>query len=310
MKSPEDPFAASWRQRSALAFTAEAEYKGEGLDARHLAVGRKCPHLVASLNDPTASYFFGVNVRSGRDVAWIAPEDILSGGLHCNAALDALDRASGLYFREWPEATADYSILGCVVRARVARHSNVVAPPATSTNWSKPLHVLFLAERLREHAVAFPRTRLAMGALASSEEVLKGCGALPSFVYRPGVNTPHDRPLILQRYINGYELRIHVIGSDVFVHRLDRCGLDYRRDGLRSVSAGDISHQERSACIKAAAEEGLRFAGLDVLRADGTSYLLEVNPMPGYHCFEEAAGVGTPITDAIYSALCAEVAVA
>jgi len=99
---------------------------------------------------------------------------------------------------------------------------------------------------------------------------------------------PAAGPVHLQRLIEGDDARIHVIGDEVVAQRVDSQSIDYR-------AAGDISRLTTFVPERAIAERmvlasksmGMALTGWDFkIDAAGRYWCLEVNPMPGYSCYD------------------------
>jgi glutathione synthase/RimK-type ligase-like ATP-grasp enzyme len=102
-------------------------------------------------------------------------------------------------------------------------------------------------------------------------------------------------PTLFQKRLQGTNIRVHVVGRDVFACEVDSDGLDYRyagRDGQSTDLRGTtLDDRTRWLCIHAAHDLDLPFAGLDLLLADdGRTYCFEVNPSPGYSWYEDTTG--------------------
>jgi hypothetical protein len=109
-------------------------------------------------------------------------------------------------------------------------------------------------------------------------------------------------PTQFQARVCGTDLRVHVVGSEVFATEITSDAVDYRyaaHDGndcrLRAVTIDD---ELAGRCVDLARRLHLPFAGLDLRRRpDGEIVCFEVNPMPGYSFYE--AETGQPISAAL-----------
>ena len=106
-------------------------------------------------------------------------------------------------------------------------------------------------------------------------------------------------PSVIQRYIAGYEARVHVVGDWVFGSRVDAAAVDYRFDEAPvRYQPVDIPPAIASLCREAARSERLELAGLDFrVSADDRWWCLEMNPVPTFLPYE--AATGQPIGDAV-----------
>jgi len=110
-------------------------------------------------------------------------------------------------------------------------------------------------------------------------------------------------PVQFQEFIDGENVRVHVVGGRVFATRIVSEATDYRyaRDQvgqsaeLRPFELDDgLSEQ----CTELARGLGLAFAGIDLkIAPDGRTVCFEVNPSPGFSYYE--AGTGQPIAAAV-----------
>lgn len=109
-------------------------------------------------------------------------------------------------------------------------------------------------------------------------------------------------PVQFQARIPGVDVRVHVVGREVFAAEIRSEAIDYRyaaRDNLDvSFSTVELPVDVAGRCIAVAACLGLPLAGIDLRRQpNGEHVCFEVNPMPAYSYFE--SNTGLPIADAI-----------
>ena len=102
-------------------------------------------------------------------------------------------------------------------------------------------------------------------------------------------------PVQFQRYIEGVNVRVHVVAGETFATRIDTDGVDYRyaaRDGgYASLAAATVPDDVASRCVAVATALGLELAGVDLIFAsDGEVYCLEVNPGPAFSYYELNGG--------------------
>lgn len=96
-----------------------------------------------------------------------------------------------------------------------------------------------------------------------------------------------EGPVMVQRMIEGDDVRVHVVGDAVIACRFSSTAIDYRSDRGAERSVVDIPVDLARLLVAKTAEQGLLFAGWDfkVDRA-GTYWCLECNPMPGYSFYD------------------------
>ena len=97
-------------------------------------------------------------------------------------------------------------------------------------------------------------------------------------------------PTQFQRYIEGVDYRVHVVGSRLFASRVLSDGVDYRYAPSR-IEACEIQADVAERCLELSRALDLPFAGIDLRRTpDGQWFCFEVNPAPGYSSYEEVTG--------------------
>jgi glutathione synthase/RimK-type ligase-like ATP-grasp enzyme len=110
-------------------------------------------------------------------------------------------------------------------------------------------------------------------------------------------------PAQFQAYIEGQDVRVHVIGAEVFATAIESGATDYRyarqQMGMPAqLTALDLSDEVAEKCVYLAQGLGLVFAGIDLkFTPEGRVYCFEVNPCPGFSYYE--ANTGQPIALAV-----------
>ena len=106
----------------------------------------------------------------------------------------------------------------------------------------------------------------------------------------------------LQRWIEGLDVRVHVVGSRWFACSAASDAADYRYAALNDqhvqiepfVIPTDLGQQ----LVDLTRQLGLAVSGIDLrLTKDGRWVCFEANPSPGFSYYEDATG--QPIADAI-----------
>lgn len=181
----------------------------------------------------------------------------------------------------------------------VCKGKVVNRPNSHSHNGSKPYHEHWLAsagfdvpasmvssdpKRLREFARRQERVILkAVSGRRGTAELLTS--------ERLGDYRSEAGPILLQEYVEGYDVRAHVVDTQVITERIDSHQVDYRAPGAdcehRLVDAPDSL---AVAMVAATARMNLVFAGWDFkVSADGRWRCLEANPMPGFDSYDRRA---------------------
>ncbi len=102
-------------------------------------------------------------------------------------------------------------------------------------------------------------------------------------------------PTLFQRRLRGSNVRVHVVGQEVYATEIDAEVVDYRyasrQGGHAELRPTTLEPRTRERCLRASQVLGLPFVGLDLmLEEDGRTYCFEANPSPGYSFFEDATG--------------------
>jgi RimK-like ATP-grasp domain len=183
---------------------------------------------------------------------------------------------------------------------------------AMSSNSSKP----FQAQIITAHGLATPETLItndptkAIEFIDSHGEVIfKSISGVRSIVQTV---TTEDRerlehirmcPVQFQVRVPGTDVRVHVIGSEVFATEIQSIAIDYRysvrqTDTIPEMRAITLSEHVRQQCVSLTQSLGLEFSGIDLLIGDdGTVTCFEANPSPAFSYFE--AFTKQPIAAAI-----------
>ena len=94
-----------------------------------------------------------------------------------------------------------------------------------------------------------------------------------------------------QAWVPGTDVRVHVVGSEVFATAITTTATDYRYataqvDEPARLEPHDLDAEVSDRCVALTADLGLEFAGIDLkISPDGDVYCFEVNPSPAYTYF-------------------------
>lgn len=103
-------------------------------------------------------------------------------------------------------------------------------------------------------------------------------------------------PVQFQAYVEGIDVRVHVIGSVVHATRVASGATDYRYAGLTSgvparLEPTRLSEAVAQRCVDLTSSLGLRFTGIDLrITPDEQVVCFEVNPCPAYAYYEGHTG--------------------
>jgi hypothetical protein len=116
-------------------------------------------------------------------------------------------------------------------------------------------------------------------------------------------------PTQLQRYVPGTDVRVHVVGREVYATEVACDADDYRyarAQGRAAPRLGELTLPDDVArrCRRLATALGLAVAGIDLRRTpDGEWYCFEANPSPAFSFYAHATG--QPIARAVAGLLVA-----
>jgi glutathione synthase/RimK-type ligase-like ATP-grasp enzyme len=138
--------------------------------------------------------------------------------------------------------------------------------------------------------------------------VYKSCSGLRSHVRRADAAllerlAAATAPVVLQEYVGGTDVRVHVVGDETFGTAVESAALDYRFESEQNeYSATTVPPDVARLCVEATRRERLVLAGLDFrVSPDGAWWCLELNPVPTFLPYE--AGSSHAIGEAILDAL-------
>ena len=110
-------------------------------------------------------------------------------------------------------------------------------------------------------------------------------------------------PILFQEYVQGYDVRIHVVNKHIFATKIvSDNGIDYRFEGSEKAQYEETSvpGSIKKLCYKTMNCEKLVIGGFDFrVTEDNVWYCLEVNPVPTFLPYEMETGqmIGDAILD-------------
>lgn len=198
-----------------------------------------------------------------------------------------------------------------ITRARVV---NRLRP--MGSNSSKP----YQAQLIARHGFSIPETlitndpELAREFYAEHKRVIyKSISSVRSIVQELGPEDlkrlEHIRwcPTQFQAFVAGTNVRVHVVGQEVYATRILSEVTDYRyaqrQGGAAELSAVELSEELAEKCRQLAAALELPFAGIDLkITPEDEVFCFEVNPSPGFSYYE--SHTGQPIALSVARYLC------
>jgi glutathione synthase/RimK-type ligase-like ATP-grasp enzyme len=232
----------------------------------------------------------------------------------------ALDELSAVYIRPGdprPGRSAETAMVLLGIAATLPA-TVINRPSGGRSNWSKPYQLGLIAAAGLDVPPTLVTTDpvAARSFLAEHERlVYKSVSGVRSIVATLDANDS-DRldgvttgPVQLQKWIDGLDVRVHVVADRWFATAIDSDAADYRYAGR---NGGGIAMQEiaipddlGTRLVGLTASLGLLVSGIDLrLTPDGDWFCFEVNPSPGFSFYQEATGqpIGEAIVDLLVSA--------
>lgn len=191
-----------------------------------------------------------------------------------------------------------------------ARVVNRCAPMAS--NGSKPYQI----QLIRDHGFLVPETLVTNDPELVREFrsrhgriIYKSISSMRSIVQT--MNDDDDArlenlrwcPAQFQAFVDGTNIRVHTIGSEVYATAACTDATDYRYASRQTGEAADLREAEldpdlAERCVRLSKSLGLDFAGIDLkVTPDDEVYCFEVNPCPAFSYYEGNAG--QPISDGL-----------
>jgi glutathione synthase/RimK-type ligase-like ATP-grasp enzyme len=95
-------------------------------------------------------------------------------------------------------------------------------------------------------------------------------------------------PVLFQQLVKGNNVRVHVVGEEVFCCSIVSDAVDYRYAEAR-IHGCSLPDEVAERCLALARRLGLVLAGLDlIVTSEQQWYCLEANPNPGFSYFDRS----------------------
>ncbi len=269
------------------------------------------------------------------NLTWQLDQGAPRGQLHTPNGVVDLDDVTGVYvryvnYRGAPQrageaglsdqekvlATAEYQL--SLIQLFDALPCTVINRAFNSTSNDSKLYQASVArafgfETPRTLVTTNPATARDFYDACDGRVIYKSLSSIRSIVHRLKTEDFGERierlgncPTQFQEYVEGVDMRVHVVGDEIFPTEVLSNADDYRyarRQGADlELQPTDIPEHVAHACRAMTRSLGLVLSGIDLRRtADGRFYCFEVNPSPGFIFYE--ANTGQPISEAVARAL-------
>ncbi|MCU6406667.1 ATP-grasp domain-containing protein [Enterobacter quasiroggenkampii] len=276
--------------------------------------------IIAEKSDQTAIYFSDFLSSRNIDHKVLSWSSIFKNMyLACKTIKSVECHFSGIYVREPSLVDIRQCSIIEAIYCTICNHKNVIKPSSFSTNWAKHLHDLELNKVLANHNDSnfyTPDTFSGFNIPVYFKlEIIKPVSSMrghteqrvynSNYLFEPYNSTP--TPFLLQKEISGKEIRAHVIDGNVTAVIVHHATHDYKfkENGRFYCENFFIDERMKKVLLDLATFERSRFCGIDIIIDDrGSAWVLEVNPMPGFHTFDSARHDSLhPISDLLYKTL-------
>lgn len=244
----------------------------------------------------------------------------LSGCLRINETCYALESFSGVYMRlmEWQHLPENQSTTFYTPDPQLVEKSRLLVEAlidwteltsrrvlnrvsATASNASKP----YQARIIGECGFATPTTLITndpkevLEFLNSHQRVVyKSISSIRSIVHEldredlTQLEKVRALPTQFQAFVPGTNVRVHVVGTDVFATEVESEAVDYRYAGQDDLSVSMKAIQLPAAieerCVQLSKRLDLPLCGIDLKRTpEDEYYCFEVNPSPAYTYYQD-----------------------
>ena len=235
------------------------------------------------------------------------------GWIHVDDRRIDLDEIDGVYLRpgEQHEAAGAAASATLIAVAGSIPATVVNRPAGGRSNLSKPFQLSLIAAA----GIATPDTLVTSDAVAAKDFlahhrriVYKSISGRRSIVTAVEATEPErlDRighgPVQFQQWIEGLDVRVHVVGDRWFATSVASPATDYRYASTAGSSVElapfDLPDALGQQLVSVSQGMGLMVAGIDLRRSDdGRWFCFEVNPSPGFTFYEDHTA--QPIAGAI-----------
>jgi len=179
----------------------------------------------------------------------------------------------------------------------------VLNPPAgDQSNFTKLYHSVAIASSnnwLMPHSCLTNNEATALEFIEKHKDVIyKGCSSAKTWA-RKFVAADAGRlkglkssPVLFQQLINGPDVRIHIVGEEMFAEKIISSSVDYRTIKGNNYQKIEVPPIIQQGCINLVKETCTPFLGIDfkIEGKTGDWYFLEANNMPCYQGYDVRSG--------------------
>lgn len=109
-------------------------------------------------------------------------------------------------------------------------------------------------------------------------------------------------PIQLQEFVEGCDIRVYVIGENIFAGKIEAQTIDFRADSAANITPVELPENIKEDCLTTIKALKLKYSGVDIrLTPTGEYVFIEANPAPMFIHFERVTGY--PISDTLIQEL-------
>jgi hypothetical protein len=186
---------------------------------------------------------------------------------------------------------------------QIAEAKVVSRPAVMGSNFSKP----YQAQLILKHGFKVPETLITNDPKLVHDFIQKHNRVIYKSIssVRSIVQTLTDKdlerldhiqwcPTQFQEFIEGSNIRVHVVGNEAFATAVTSNAIDYRyshcigeQTELKAIELGELSEK----CVKLSHALGLGVSGIDLkITPNNDVFCFEVNPSPAFSYYEDVTG--------------------
>ena len=116
------------------------------------------------------------------------------------------------------------------------------------------------------------------------------------------LSTLKNSPVQFQEMIEGVDIRVYVVGNEIFPAEIRANTLDFRDDKSAKIVPVELPDDIKESCLKIMPLFNLNYSGMDLRKTPQGEYVfIEANPAPMFIHFEKESGY--PISDTLIKLL-------